>query len=73
MCVTSMGEVHDHKERWVDETRLEFEPLRGGWMGRPITETVAWSFPDAKTLAARSVVVTSDGTSMSFAFVGRRD
>ncbi len=41
-------------------------------MGRPITETVASRFPDAKTLAARSVVVTGDGTSMSFAFVGRR-
>jgi hypothetical protein len=46
MCVTSMGEVHDHKGRWVDAHTIEFEPLRAGMMGRPITERLRWRFAD---------------------------
>src|SRR5262245_11448992 len=30
MCVTSMGEVHDHKGRWTDAKTIQFEPLSGG-------------------------------------------
>jgi hypothetical protein len=73
MCVTSMGEVHDHRGHWRDERRLEFEPLRSGLMGKAMAETIAWEFPDAMTLLTRSAVATDDGTSMRFAFVGRRD
>src|SRR5215469_4605949 len=27
MCVTSMGEVHDHKGQWKNDRTIEFEPL----------------------------------------------
>ena len=30
MCVTSMGEVHDHKGQWKDDKTVEFEPLQAG-------------------------------------------
>lgn len=33
MCVTSMGEVHDHKGHWKDNRVIEFESLRAGMMG----------------------------------------
>jgi hypothetical protein len=72
MCVTSMGEVHDHKGRWKDAKTIEFEPLRGGLMGKPITETNHWSFSAPDTLVKTSIVTMADGTSMSFEFTGRR-
>ena len=45
MCVTSMGEVHDHKGRWRDQKTIEFEPLHAGMMGQPITELSPGIFP----------------------------
>src|SRR5262245_38071891 len=33
MCVTSMGEVHDHKGKWTDLKTIDFEPLQAGMMG----------------------------------------
>ena len=72
MCVSSMGEVHDHKGRWKDDKTLEFEPLRAGMMGQQITETLKWSFPDSHTLSKTSTVTMPDGSSMVFEFTGRR-
>ena len=73
MCVTSMGEVHDHKGRWKDGTTVEFEPLVGSLQGKPMTETITWTFPDPKRMTTRSVVTLQDESSMSFEFAGRRD
>src|SRR4030095_6526977 len=46
MCVTSMGEVHDHKGHWKDGRIIEFEPLPAGMMGSPVIETLRWQFTD---------------------------
>jgi hypothetical protein len=72
MCVTSMGEVHDHKGKWIDAKTIKFEPLRAGMMGKPITETLEWRFPDQRTIVKTSEVKLSDGTSMYFEFNGGR-
>jgi hypothetical protein len=73
MCVTSMGEVHDHKGLWSDDATLAFEPLVGGLEGRTMTETITWRFPDPRTMQTRSVVTLADGSVMSFEFEGRRE
>jgi len=73
MCVTSMGEVHDHKGLWRDNPTIEFEPLRAGMMGQVITETLTWRFPDAQTIDKVSLVTLSNGSSMRFEFKGRRN
>ena len=72
MCVTSMGEVHDHKGHWKDDQTIEFEPLRAGMMGQTITETLVWYFPDAGTIDKVSEVQLADGSLMRFEFKGRR-
>jgi hypothetical protein len=72
MCVTSMGEVHDHKGKWIDDKTIEFEPLRAGMMGQLVTETNRWYFPDATTIDKTSIVKLADGSTMSFEFKGKR-
>lgn len=72
MCVTSMGEVHDHKGTWKDAKTIEFEPLRAGMMGLLVTETNRWYFPDANTIDKTSEVTLPDGSSMNFVFKGKR-
>jgi len=72
MCVTSMGEVHDHKGRWKDSNTIAFEPLQAGMMGKEVTEILYWSFPDAAIIAKTSLVTMPNGTSMRFEFTGRR-
>lgn len=72
MCVTSMGEVHDHKGKWTDAKTIEFEPLRAGMMGQLVTETNRWYFPDTNTIDKTSVVTMADGTAMNFEFKGTR-
>ena len=73
MCVTSMGEVHDHKGKWTDGQTIEFEPLLAGMMGQLVTETNRWYFPDANTIDKTSAVTLADGSSMNFEFKGRRN
>lgn len=72
MCVTSMGEVHDHRGRWVDPKTIEFEPLRAGMMGQPIVETLKWRFVDADTIDKTSEVTLANGSVMKFEFMGKR-
>jgi hypothetical protein len=72
MCVTSMGEVHDHKGHWKDDRVIEFEPLRAGMMGGQVTETLRWRFTDTKSLDKFSTVTMADGNAMIFEFKGRR-
>ena len=72
MCVTSSGEVHDHKGKWTDAKTIEFEPLRGGMMGQTIIETIRWHFPTLNTIVKTSEVKLSDGSSMNFEFRGQR-
>jgi hypothetical protein len=73
MCVTSMGEVHDHKGRWTDDRTLAFEPLRGGMADQVVTETLAWWFPESTRVVMRSTVEMDGGASMSFEFSGWRN
>jgi hypothetical protein len=73
MCVTSMGEVHDHKGKWTDARTIEFEPLRAGMMGLLVTETNRWYFPDANTIDKTSEVTLAGGSSMNFEFKGKRN
>ena len=73
MCVTSMGEVHDHKGVWKDSNTIEFEPLRAGMMGQLVTETNRWYFPDANTIDKTSQVTLADGSSMNFEFKAKRN
>jgi hypothetical protein len=72
MCVTSMGEVHDHKGQWKDDKTIEFDPLLGGMIGKRITETNRWFFPTPATITKTSLVTMPDGTTMSFEFNGKR-
>ena len=68
MCVSNMGEVHDHKGGWIDENTIQYEPYKGLVMGEKVTEYVRTSFPDAQTMIHTSVIKTEDGTTMSFEF-----
>ena len=72
MCVTSMGEVHDHKGHWNGNQAIQFEPLRAGMLGQAVTETLWWHFPDARTIEKISEVKLADGSLMRFEFRGRR-
>lgn len=72
MCVTSMGEVHDHKGRWTDPKTIDFEPLRAGMMGQEVTETLKWRFDDDRTIDKISEVTLPDGSVMHFQFKGVR-
>lgn len=72
MCVTSMGEVHDHKGHWTDASTIKFEPLRAGMMGESVTETLEWRFPEANTIIKTSDIKLANGTSMHFEFRGSR-
>jgi hypothetical protein len=73
MCVTSMGEVHDHKGQWKNGSTIEFEPLIAGMIGQTVTETLNWRLPNPKTLSKTSTVTTPDGNKMTFVFTGKRD
>ena len=72
MCVTSMGEVHDHKGHWKEGRVIEFEPLRAGMMGGQVTETLKWQFKDVNNLDKFSTVTMPDGSAMVFEFKGKR-
>jgi hypothetical protein len=72
MCVSSMGEVHDHRGQWKSDS-IEYEPFQGGMSGQHITEFVKTSFPSSSTIVHTSKVVMGDGSSMSFEFHGRRE
>lgn len=72
MCVTSMGEVHDHKGHWKDSGVIEFEPLRAGMMGGQVVETLRWQFTGLNSLDKISTVTMSDGRVMTFEFKGKR-
>jgi hypothetical protein len=72
MCVTSMGEVHDHKGHWKNDRIIEFEPLRAGMMGRQVIETLRWQFNDVNILVKNSTVTMPDGSTMAFEFNGKR-
>lgn len=72
MCVTSMGEVHDHKGKWIDDRTIEFEPLRAGFNGVMITEVLKWHFANVDTIDKSSEVKLPDGSVMKFEFNGKR-
>ena len=71
MCVTSMGEIHDHKGQWKTNS-IEFAPLEGFLSGGRMVENVTMSFPDRTTIKTRSVVTLPDSSVMTFDFTGIR-
>ena len=73
MCITSMGEVHDHKGHWREGGVIEFEPLRAGMMGKQVTETLRWQFTDINNIDKISTVTMPDGSAMMFEFIGKRN
>jgi hypothetical protein len=72
MCVTSMGEVHDHKGHWTDDDTIDFEPLAGDFMGQPVTETLRWTFPGPPAFASRTAIAMPDGSKMRFEYTAVR-
>src|SRR6516162_5277430 len=73
MCVTSMGEVHDHQGQWSADHEIQFEPYPASWNGKPASEDVRFDFPDSKHIKTSSVITTQDGSKMTFEFHGSRD
>jgi hypothetical protein len=71
MCITSMGEVHDHKGAWKDDKTIEFEPLKYTDHGKPATETVTFTMSDPKSMVFKSTTKTPDGD-MAFEGTGKR-
>jgi hypothetical protein len=71
MCVTSMGEIHDHKGQW-NKGSIEFDPLEGFLSGKRMVEDVTMSFPNPQTIKTRSVVTLPDSLPMTFNFTGVR-
>jgi hypothetical protein len=71
MCVTSMGEVHDHKGQWKADS-IEFAPLEGFLSGGRMVENVTMSFPNRSMMKTRSVVTLPDSSVMTFDFTGTR-
>ncbi len=72
MCITSMGEVHDHKGAWKDDKTLEFEPYKFTMDGKAATEMVLFSWVEPKLLTFTSIVTLADGSRMTFAGRGKR-
>ena len=73
MCVTSMGEVHDHKGQWISNHEIRFDPYPTSWDGKPATEDVSIRFPDSQRIQTSSVITKHDGSKMTFEFLGARD
>ena len=73
MCVTSMGEVHNHKGQWISDREMQFDPYPTSWDGKPATEDVDISFPDARHIQTSSVITKQDGSRMTFEFHGARN
>lgn len=71
MCVTSMGEIHDHKGQWKGGA-IEFAPLEGFLSGGRMVENVTISFLDPATIKTRSAVTLPDSSVMTFDFTGTR-
>lgn len=70
--MTSMGEVHDHKGLWKGESTVVFDPFVGGLQGKPMTESITWTFPDPWRMTTRSVITLPDASQMTFEFEGRK-
>ena len=73
MCVTSMGEVHDHKGQWISDQQMLFDPYPTSWEARPATEDVSIRFPESQHIQTSSVITKQDGSKMTFEFYGARD
>ena len=65
MCITSMGEVHDHKCAWSDDKTVTCEQYKGTMGGKAMTEDLTFAWADPKTMTSSSVVTSDDGK-MSF-------
>lgn len=67
MCVTSDGEVHDHRGRWTDAKHLVFDRL--SWSGGPGGngwEDLASTWPDSRTMIWTSSTGMADGSVLKF-------
>jgi hypothetical protein len=65
MCVSSMGEVHDHRGRYEDG-RIRFIPLRARISGKMAEEIVEYQVAPDGTMRTLSVVRTKGRPEMRF-------
>ena len=73
MCVTTDGEVHDHRGRWTDATHLKFERLSwSGGPGGPGWEDLSCAWPTPRTMTWSSVMGMPDGTRVTFELEARK-
>jgi len=70
MCVTSMGEAHDHKGQWRGDHGIFFDPYKTSWEGQIVD--VTFNFPAADRIQTSSVITTEKGSRMKFEFFGTR-
>jgi hypothetical protein len=71
MCVSSMGEVHDHRGRYEDGW-LTFEPLRS-WIGKDmVEELVKYQIAADGTMRTSSVVLRQGQPTMRFTLTAHR-
>lgn len=71
MCVSSMGEVHDHRGRFEDG-RIRFVPLRARISGKMAEEIVEYEVASDGTLRTSSVVHEAAQPEMRFTLEARR-
>lgn len=65
MCVSSMGEVHDHRGRYVDGA-IRFEPLRAAISGAIVEEIVEYRITPGGEMQTLSVVRATGRPDMRF-------
>ena len=63
MEISSSGEYHDHKGKWIGN-ELVFEPLAYSAGGEKATENLAVSFPSSGKMTLKSTTRTSAGDSV---------
>ena len=71
MCITSMGEVHDHKGKWSDDKTVTFDSLTADMGGKSATEDLTIAFADPKTMTVTSITTQGD-TKLTFTFSGKK-
>lgn len=60
--VTSQGDVHDHRCKWVDDKTSVCDPFKDSIDGKSATMDTKMTWPDKKTITISNVVTIDDGT-----------
>lgn len=70
MCVSNMGEVHDHVGSWQGN-KLQYEKYEGTANGAKVAEEISTEFLDADTFLHTTLMTGADGK-MEFYFRAKR-